>query len=764
MTGSGARSDLATELARREAEIAALGRLAHLLAQVDAADRTMEAAAEEGMRLFGAERAGVFLFDEPGTPVRCVVARGLSPAYVDAVRRCFRDLPSVEAVLRAEPFFVTDARNDPRSPIREEARREGVAGVAALPLVFGDRVFGALSFYHNRPREYPPHEQRLARAFADQAALAIGKSRLVETVTRVKREWQAAFDGTGNGLALVDAAGRIERANRFMADLARVAVTDLPGLDLRTLFARWPSEGRDPLAEARRRGGRWSTFLDTLAGQPVVLTATPRPDGGYVVAVDDLTAYVRLEARYSRVVETVGEAILLADPEGRVTSVNRAGAALFGQAPEALAGLALDRLLPDDERPEAAAPPPALRRYETLARVPDGVRLLAVSIAPLEERGAVAGWVAVARDVTAERLATEALRRSERRYRALFRGAPLAMVTLDRDGSVLAANRAALRMAGLGRRDRGLGLEHLLVPEDRDRVLADLRRSHAGDTREFVFRFRPPGGAVRQGFAVSVPIEEREGRRAVLAIARDITDEVALRERLSHSEKLAALGVLVSGIAHELNNPLAGIAALAQSVPPDGGLEEAREALAQIRLEAVRAARIVQGLLGFARQRPLDLRPTDLNRLAQDALRAAPGAADGVAWGLDLAPDLPPVPADPDQIRQVLTNLLTNAAQAMANGSRRQGAIRTWADRDWVCCRVEDSGPGIAPDTRSRIFEPFFTTKPPGAGTGLGLSLSHGIVRAHGGEIEAANGPDGGAWFTFRLPRDPTRVARSSDG
>jgi PAS domain S-box-containing protein len=757
---SAAAGDLRGELARRDEQIAALGRVAHRLADVEEAQGIMEVVADEGGRLFGAARAGVFLFDEPGVPVRCAVARGLSPAYLEAVRLGFSQLPTAAALLRAEPCFVRDARQLAGSPIREEARREGIAGLAALPLVTGGRAFGALVLYHAEPRDYSEAERGLALAFAGEAALAISKSRLIETVIRIKTEWQSAFDGTGNGLALVDPGGRVERANRFLADLAGVGVTALPGLELGSLFAGWPAGGRDPLSEARRRGTRWSAMLDARNGRHMVVTATPRADGGYVVAVDDLTAYVRLEARYSRVLETATEAIVLADAAGQVTFANPAAASLFGKPPEALVGEQLERLFPAEEGQDFPAGP---RRYESLIRRPAGVRIAEVSSVPLEELATVVGRMAVARDVTAERLATEGLRRSERRHRTLFYRAPLAIVTLDRDGGFLGTNGAALRMVGLSRPARGVRLADLVIAEDQARVMDEVNRSFGGETREFVFRFRRADGAVRQGFAVSVPVEERAGHRAVLAIGRDVTDEVALRERLSHSEKMAALGALVSGVAHELNNPLAGIAALAQATAGSLNDAETEEALGSIQREAVRAARIVQRLLGFARLQPLALVPTDLNEVIRDVLATTPAlTGDQIRWARALAQSLPGVPADPDQIRQVVTNLLVNAAHAMREAPRREGEVRTWYDDDWVGCEVEDSGPGIAPEILPRIFEPFFTTKPMGSGTGLGLSISRGIVRAHGGELEGANRLEGGARFSFRLPRDLARAGRTS--
>jgi PAS domain S-box-containing protein len=743
--------------------IAALGRVAHQLAETEDTAGTVGAVAEEGMRVFGANRAGVYLLNEHGDEVHAVVTLGLSKAYVRELRERWRDAHSSRTVLKGEAYFVRDAREDVTSPIHRAVLAEGFAGVAALPLSYGRRVIGWLAFYHDAPRDYSDEERTLALAFADQAALAIGMRRLVETVVRIKTEWQSAFDGTGNGLALVDSEGRLERANRFVADLAGVPVTELPGRQLSGLFVDWPAAGQDPLALAQTRGYRASQFLDTPRGQHLVLTATPRPDGGFVVALDDITQYVRLEARYSRVFETAHDAIILADSDGLVLFANPAAAELFGVLAEQLAGKRLDDLLPEESRtaPRTAG---AARRYEAIIRHPDGMRIADVSLAPLEERGTPTGTVAVARDVTRERRAAEALRRSERRYRALFNRAPLAIFTLDRDAHFISANRAALRLAGL-ERPAPARLSDFVVPSEWDQIKGEVARSFLGETRDFMFHFRRIDGMVRQAAAVAVPVEEQGGVRAVLAIARDVTEEIELRERLTHSEKMAALGGLVSGVAHELNNPLAGIAAMAQALQVDGGgSRELTQGLETMRREAMRAARIVNDLLTFARLRPLERRDSSLNVVVRETFAATPVLSEhGVVWTLGLDPTLPAVSGDPDQLRQVITNLLVNAAQAMGAGQRREAVVRTWWNADWVGLEVLDSGPGIPPEALSRVFEPFFTTKTHGQGTGLGLSISHGIIRAHAGEIHGENRPEGGARFAFRLPRDLTRIARTRD-
>ncbi|HJS46994.1 MAG TPA: ATP-binding protein, partial [Gemmatimonadales bacterium] len=393
------------------------------------------------------------------------------------------------------------------------------------------------------------------------------------------------------------------------------------------------------------------------------------------------------------------------------------------------------------------------RRFESVVRQADGgARFVAVSSAPLGEVGQPTGRVVVLRDVTAERVAAEERRRSEARYRTLFASAPLAIFTLSGEGRLLTGNRASLALVGLAHPRAGIRLQEFLSPEEAARVDSDLARTLAGEAREFTLRFRRLDGAVREAALVTVAVDE-PGGRAVLAIARDVTDERAMRDRLIHTEKMAALGHLVSGVAHELNNPLAGIVALAQALMLEEPLDEgARRVLESIREEAVRAGRTVTDLLTFGRQRPLQRAPTDLNAVVRDIFLVRPPG--GAAFRLDLEPGLPAVDGDADQLRQVVVNLLGNAEYAM-QGRAGGGRVLTWASAAAVGLAVEDEGGGIPADALAHVFEPFFTTKG-GDGSGLGLSISHGIVRAHGGEIRAQNRPEGGARVWFELPRGGT--------
>jgi len=235
-------------------------------------------------------------------------------------------------------------------------------------------------------------------------------------------------------------------------------------------------------------------------------------------------------------------------------------------------------------------------------------------------------------------------------------------------------------------------------------------------------------------------------------------------ERLVQSEKVATMGSLLAGVAHELNNPLAvlfGQAQLLRETVTDAAL--IRRA-GKIGDAAERCVRIVRNFLALARQRPPERTEVSVPQVIQSAveLLAYELRTEGIEVALDVPEGLPSLSADSHQLHQVLVNLIANAQQAMRRSPRpRRLAIgaRHDASRDVVSLTVADTGPGIPVDVRGRIFEPFFTTKPPGEGTGLGLSLCRGIIEEHGGTIDVDSEPGRGARFTIELPAAARRVA-----
>jgi PAS domain S-box-containing protein len=257
---------------------------------------------------------------------------------------------------------------------------------------------------------------------------------------------------------------------------------------------------------------------------------------------------------------------------------------------------------------------------------------------------------------------------------------------------------------------------------------------------------------------------EREPVGSVI-VARDLTTQTRLegereelRKRLTQSEKLAALGQFVAGIAHELNNPLQGVLGHLELLRVTGAFpKQLRREVQTIYREADRAAKIVRNLLVFAGSRRLVRRSVSLNVVLQKvlSLRAPAHRAIGIEVVRHYDEKLPRVPSDPLLLHQVFLNMVMNAEHAIAatgHGGRIEIRTSVTPARDRIITTVRDTGTGIPEDTLSRIFEPFYTTKEVGKGTGLGLAITYGIVQEHGGQILAANHPEGGAVFTVELP------------
>ncbi|HET7458433.1 MAG TPA: ATP-binding protein [Gemmatimonadaceae bacterium] len=386
----------------------------------------------------------------------------------------------------------------------------------------------------------------------------------------------------------------------------------------------------------------------------------------------------------------------------------------------------------------------------------------------------------------------ENLRQAEWRFRTLFRAAPDAVLTVFNSGRVREANDCVRDLLGLDPvQVVGQRFVDLVRAEDRDRLDASLRDALAGrPTRLEVRCLRRTHTLVTDGAGEPTPlIEERVVALAAsrlpetdppvaLVIGRDITGEREMRARLLETERLAAVGELVAGVAHEVNNPLSSISAFAQLLLRDGGLTgEQRESVEVIRAETTRASQVVKDLLAFARRSEPRREALDLNALVERTLRLRNYqlTSSNLQVELSLADDLPPVVGDARQLQQVVLNLVTNSIQAMmpsgagtlrvttrvaAAAANARPSAATAGPR--VELEVVDTGPGIPPAARAHIFEPFFTTKPEGEGTGLGLSVSYGIVTAHGGTIRLAETSPRGTRFVVTLPAIPAIAVGAS--
>jgi len=353
------------------------------------------------------------------------------------------------------------------------------------------------------------------------------------------------------------------------------------------------------------------------------------------------------------------------------------------------------------------------------------------------------------------------------RLAEILQAAHEGILTIDAGHRILVINHAAEAIFGVRAEDvTGAPFDQFLAEDERrafwDGIAVTTRRSEA----------HPPVALRREatgikGDGTTFPMElavssfDGSARRGYVLVLRDLThrerereERERLQQQVSQAARLEAVGRMVSGVAHELNNPLTAIMAFAQDLLLGARNDADREALTVIVQQAQRCRVIVGDLLIFARNRRDERRRLAPSDMVGRVLRVfeRDSSRNGVILDVDVARDLPPADVDPIGIEQVLTNLLTNALQATPRGGRV--SLRARAKEDHLEFEIEDSGPGIPPDAMPRLFEPFFTTKELGQGTGLGLSVSHTIVQQHGGEIRVENLPEGrgGARFVVSLP------------
>src|ERR1700677_2405051 len=366
----------------------------------------------------------------------------------------------------------------------------------------------------------------------------------------------------------------------------------------------------------------------------------------------------------------------------------------------------------------------------------------------------------VLKDITDRRTAERRYRRERDFNKNILNNTQSMILVLDTAGLVSYANRRCFE-AGYREQDLlGHSLVQMVAPARRPLLAEALERTLQGAALDNLEIPLSRGNGSTGQFSVSLsPMRDEQGDiNSVVVVMTDITDAADLQAKLMHTEKMAALGQLVSGVAHEVNNPLAAIVGFTDLLLENTDVpENAKEDLRVILQEAQRTRVIVQNLLSFARQMPAQREPLQVNSVLQQTvkLRAYDLSNHGVELIENYGDALPVIVGDPHQLQQAFLNILNNAYDP-AHETRRKGKIETTTShRDGrLEIMFRDNGPGIShPD---RIFDPFFTTKEVGKGTGLGLSICYGIVKEHGGEILCHNNTDGqGATFIVRFPAAP---------
>ena len=477
--------------------------------------------------------------------------------------------------------------------------------------------------------------------------------------------------------------------------------------------------------------------------------------------------------------------VLIADNRKRIVFLNQAATELLGSSvdPAKESPLCADLLRVDMAGEAHCFVDLCLERREHLHGVP--VRIqgrqgswhhLAVTATYVDDRdGNPAACFAVLREIREDhRTSPEAaltraeLRKANNFLANIIKSSVDGIVVVDMRGNVLIFNEGAERILGYtaeeAERERHI-MRRIFSPELARELMRRMRSPEHGPPGKLnpirLTFTRKDGQEVPVSFSAAIITEGGE-EIASVGIFSDRTERVRLQRELEdaqrqvvQAEKIASLGRLAAGVAHEINNPLAGILIYAEALLKEiGDRPQWREDLQEIVDQTLRCKQIVTRLLEFSRQSLGERVLFDLNEIIGRCvdLLARQSLFHDVQIVLDLERELPQIVGDPGELQQVCANLMINAADAMLGRGRLDIKTRSMPKTEEVILEFADTGPGIAPEIREKIFEPFFTTKPLGSGTGLGLSVVYGIIQRHNGTIEVASPPGGGATFIIKLP------------
>jgi two-component system NtrC family sensor kinase len=472
--------------------------------------------------------------------------------------------------------------------------------------------------------------------------------------------------------------------------------------------------------------------------------------------------------QWVQVMDTIPDCIVVHDNRGNIVRANSALASRLNTHPINLVGRDIREVIAPDGNDVNDFCPLCSRQSEGLTKPVEifSKRNFLVSTSPMASGpGADAQIIHVLIDIH-DRLAMEAALHRERDFnQSILNNTQNIILVLDTSGRITYMNRRAEELGCSQDELSGLPLAQIIHTSHRpmfDVVLRTVLEGNPAQNLEAPVA-RPDGRIARFALHLNSIKDESGKPGSIVVVMTDITEASVLQANLARTEKMAALGQLVSGVAHEINNPLAAIVGFADLLCENPAIPEpAREELEAILREAERTRVLVQDLLSFAHDVPPQSEPVQVNSLLRQTLkmRSYSLAGRNVEIVERLSKDLPVVVADPHQLQQVFLNILNNAYDAVAEEDRvGRIKIETTLAEDFVEVRIRDNGPGIA--NSERIFEPFFTTKPVGKGTGLGLSICYGIVRAHKGEILFQNNSGShGCTFVIRLP---AAIIRTTD-
>jgi len=601
---------------------------------------------------------------------------------------------------------------------------------------------GTLFLIRNR-KSLSADQKRLLHALASHAALSLENFRRFSQLERSKRQWVEDIDAISDYIVVHDRAWNIVRTNRSLASHLGVSPVALVGEAMSSLrqIAQTGSDLPCPFCRDTRRP---KEEYVAASAERIFLVSTSRTPGlsdddtRTIHVLMDITDRREAERQYRELFDSIQEGLFFATPDGRFLDVNDAMVRMLGYASR-------EELLRADVSPHLYPVPEArekfmrtllergvLRNYEETLRRKDGTLLHTLQniTAVRDSRGHIAQVRGLMLDVTEQKTFQSQLQRERDFNQKILNTTQSMILVLDTAGLISYANRRCYE-AGY---QEGELIGHRLVDwveashrEDFDAALETTANGHQVENLELRVR-RSDGSMGHFSISLSPMRDEQNAVNSVVVVMTDITDAALLQAKLAHSEKMATIGRLVSGVAHEVNNPLAAILGFTDLLLENPEVSvSAREDLQIILQETQRTKDIVQDLLSFARQRPVQREPVQLNGVLRQTikLRSYDFASHGVEVVEDFEETLTAALGDSQQLQQVFLNILNNAYDAVQEaGQRGRIRIHTRRQAEMIEVAISDNGTGIIDP--QRIFDPFYTTKQAGKGTGLGLSIATG--------------------------------------
>src|ERR1017187_5171645 len=616
-------------------------------------------------------------------------------------------------------------------------------------------------------------DRDLIEAIACHAAMALDNARLFTRIEQANRHWLEIFDAITDLIVVHDETDKVLRVNRSLAAMIGVAPDELIGVNMRALLALTSESTLYSCPFCRSMGEDTDEYVHPALDR-TYLVSTSRVHGAAgeslqtIHVLKDLSDRREAERRYRELFDNIQEGLFFSTPEGRFIEVNDALVGMFGYAsreellqvdiPTQIYFSPEQRLLHSQAMEEHGH----MRNFEATLRRKNGtpIYVLINAFGMYDNLGRLVQIRGLMLDVTGLHTYQSELQRERDFSGKILSNTQSLILVSDTAGLISYANRRWYE-AGFEQRELlGRPLLELAAPgyvRPLSDALQTTLRGGQVDNLELQI-MRGNGHAGQFSVNLSPMRDEQNNINSIVVVMTDITDSAELRSKLVHAEKMAAVGQLVSGVAHEVNNPLTAILGFADLLLDNPDLPEtARKDLRVILQEAQRTKQIVQNLLSFARQMPPQRNAVQLNLILRRTiqLRSYDFNSHGVDIVEHLDEGLPDVNGDAHQLQQVFLNILNNAYDAVHEiGRPARIEIMSTKAGNAVEVSFRDNGYGIShPD---RIFDPFFTTKEVGKGTGLGLSICYGIVKEHGGEILCHNNTEGqGATFIVRFPAAP---------